>query len=248
VSLAKRGKESVTILDLNIISPEIAHFFNLIDEQKRVYPISLDECFRYLASGEDFDISTVVTTIKSVPGLNLICGPGNMKDEFLRLNETQWQYLIRKLSSFDYVLVDTPRYQNIPLFRALLAESERLILIQDQDLFGSYQASQFVAALPEGYKDKLEFWLSRYEEDSPIMPKSIEEIINLKARYCIPGIPRHRYIQFILQEKSFGQEKFSGYTEKLGEIADEFMCVKPEENKKGRLWKLWTWKRKSITT
>lgn len=247
ITLAKKTKESVALIDLNIFTPELAHYFNLIDEQKGVHPISLDEIFRYLSGGEDFDIETVVTTIKSAPGLSLICGPGDMRAEFSRLQERQWQYLLRKLSSFDYVLIDTPRYQNSTLFNVLLKESEKLILVQDQDLFGAYHSARFVATLPTEIKGKVEFWLSRYEENSLINPKQIEGIIDIEAKYLIPGISRNRYIQCLLKERPFGQDVIRGYTDKLSQIADELLGVEIEK-KEGKSWRIWTWRRKSITT
>jgi len=247
ITLARKTNESVALVDLNIFTPELAHYFNLIDEQKRVYPISLDEIFRYLLGGEEFDIKTVVTTFKTTSSLSLICGPGDMRVEFSRLQETQWQYLVRKLSSFDYVLVDTPRYQDSSLFRVLLKESGNLILVQDQDLFGAYHSAHLISSLPSEIKEKVEFWLSRYEENSLIKPKQIEEIIDLNAKYLIPGIPRSRYIQCLLKEKPFGQDVIPGYTDKLMQIADELLGIEAEK-KEGRSWKFWTWKRKSITT
>lgn len=243
VTLAMNTQESVVVVDLNIFTPELAHYFNLIDEQKGVHPISLDEIFPYLSGGEDFDIETVVTSLKSAPGLSLICGPGDMRTEFSRLKEGQWQYLLRKLSSFDYVLIDTPRYQDSSLFKVLLKESEKLILVQDQDLFGAYHAAHLISSLPSEIKDKMEFWLSRYEENSLIKPKQIEGIIDVEAKYLIPGIPRNRYIQRLLKEKPFGQDVIRGYTDKLIQIANELLGIQAEE-KEGRSWKIWTWKRK----
>ena len=247
VTLAKKTQESVVVVDLNIFTPELAHYFNLIDEQKGVHPISLDEIFRYLSGGEDFDIETVVTTLGSASGLSLICGPGDMRSEFSRLQEHQWQYFLRKLSSFDYVLIDTPRYQNSSLFKVLLKESEKLILVQDQDLFGAYHAAKLVSSLHNEMKEKLEFWLSRYEENSLIKPQQIEGIIDLGAKYLIPGIPRSRYIQCLLKEKPFGQDVIRGYTDKLMQIANELLGVEIEK-KEGKSWRVWTWKRKSITS
>lgn len=245
VTLAKTTQESVALVDLNIFTPELAHYFNLIDEQKGIHPISLDEIFPYLSGGEDFEIETVVTTLKSAPGLSLICGPGAMCSEFSHLQGNQWQYLLRKLSSFDYVLVDTPCYQDTSLFKVLLKESEKLILVQDQDLFGAYHTARLVSSLPNTIKEKIEFWLSRYEDNSLIKPKQIEGIIDIDAKYLIPDIPRNRYIQDLLKEKPFGQDVIPGYTDKLVQIANELLDIEVEE-KVGRSWMIWNWKRKSI--
>lgn len=239
--------EKVALVDLNFETPEIAHYFNLIDEQEGIYPIFLDEIFRYLHSGENFEIDDVLTPVKGIPNLSLICGPRDMAEDFSRLQEVHWNYLIRKLRGFDHVLVDTPRYKNYPLFKALLNASEKIVVIQDQDLFGAYHTGRMFMHMPTNFQEKMELWLSRYEETSPIKAEFIEENIGMTIQYRIPGIPRKQYNFTILRDKPFGQDEIPHYTQSLRDIASIILGQKDDERTK-RSWKLWTLRKKSENT
>ena len=225
----------VLIVDLNIDTPDIAYIFNLIDETKKQYPTFLDELFRYLTSGEEFNIDWAITPSKNLPNLSFICGTRELKDEFANLGEHHWQSLIDKLKDFDYVLVDTSRYHSAPLFKVLFKASEKLIIVQDQDLFGISHTALMLRFLDKDYSEKSELWVSRYEPHSPIKPDTVQDLIGLEPRYLIPGMPRKAYIQTLYNEKPLEQRFIPNYSDKLALIADEMTGVAP---KGGKAWKL----------
>lgn len=239
----KLPDKSIALIDLNLMTPDIAHFFNCIDEQKHQYPILLDEIFRYLSSGEEFDINTVITTIKDFPNLSIVCGARDMKDVIAKLQEHQWQYLFKQLNSFDYVLVDTSSYQNTPLFRCLLRESSKVVLVQDQDLFAAHHLANFVWDQPENIRNKFELWISRHEPNSQIKPSVIADLVGMQPNFVIPDIPRSLYIQIILKEKPFGN--INGYTDYLYHIVNTWTGYENEKKERtSLLWKYWPWNRK----
>lgn len=252
VVLAKRSSNTnVILLDLNLLTPDMAYLFNLIDESKREYPPFLDDLYRYIRTGEHVDLKSFLTPIKHVPNLSVLCGTRDLNEDFMRLTEHQWHFffnLLRPLNAI--VLVDTGHYQNNSLYHYLVKSSDSLVLVQDQDLFGTAHTAFIIPQILQFVsREKLALWISRYEPESPVSVSYVEELLGLTANYRIPGMPRRLYIQSILKEEPFGYHNIQGYTELLESIASSILGEPVEDNKgEKQRWKLLSLKKKSIAT
>ncbi|MGE4282332.1 MAG: hypothetical protein AB7G87_01285 [Clostridia bacterium] len=248
ISIARRdSSQKVILVDLNLITPDLAYIFNEIDEQKKQYPVFLDELYRYIRIGETFEVKEFLTPTKDVPNLFLMAGTRNLAEDFNSLQESNWRFLFNLLKQQDVlILVDTGRYQNNSLFQYLTKASDKLIIVQDQDLFGAAHSAFMVSNLLQFVaKEKIELWISRYEVDSPITVSYIEELLGLKAAQQIPGMPRKDYNQSILLDKPLGLHNIKGYTSVLDNVAASILGQAPIEERSNFKWKLPNLRKKS---